>query len=44
MTEIPMPQLLDPAQLESSAGPEDSPDRRRRIEQGLHDACAYGYG
>jgi hypothetical protein len=22
MTEIPMPQLLDPAQVESSAGPE----------------------
>ena len=42
MTEIPMPGVLDAAQLESSAGPDDSPDRERRLAEALHNACEYG--
>lgn len=42
MTEIPMPEVLDPARVERIGGPDDSAAHHRHVSAALYDACAYG--
>jgi hypothetical protein len=43
MTEIPMPEVLDPARIEPSGGPDDdSGAHHGRVADAFYEACAYG--